>query len=223
MTTTATSRVRSALRSWGPIAIVALLCVGVVIAVIAVQNSWWNDPDRVPSDQQAASDGMSVFTDAGMDFLTREGEVRIKVRADALPASQLGLEPNGTQSFAPLVPIEAVVLGADGAFRVALVRSFTIETRDDRVHSIELLRETNGMWVTVSEQLAREASAWGWTDDDLAALQDALTAASRSASGDRYSAELPAVPHKGALASARIIVDTESPHVTVLFRVSRLD
>lgn len=217
------ARSRRRLLSWVPISVVALLCVGFVVAAIAMQNSWWTDPERAPDSDQQASDGASLFTESGVDYLTRQGMLRVKVRADALPASELGLEPDGSQSFEPLVPIQAVVLGADGAFHLDLVRSFTVTTADDRVQSIDLEQESNGDWLSAFPNLERMAPSWGWTPADLDKLKNDLTAASRQTDSDSYSAQTPPIERNGALVSARIDVDVAAANVTVVFTVSSLE
>ena len=213
---------RRALRSWIPISIVAAICVAIVVAVIVVQNSWWNDANARPSDDQQASDGMSLLTPAGVDYLTRDGVVRVKLRADALSAAELGLEPNDSQVFEPIVPIRAVVLGADGAFTVELVKSFTITTVDDRVEAVELVQDGKGMWLSIYPQLERIAPSWGWTEEQLDQLQTDLTAASRTTSSPTYSAQLPEVAHKGALVSARVTIEQEDGNIGLAFTVRSL-
>lgn len=208
---------RRALRSWIPISIVTLLCVGFVVGVIAVQNSWWTAEHPRPAADQAAADGMSVFSGPGVDFLTREGVMRVKVRADSLSADELGLKQRGTQSIEPIVPVRAVVLGADGAFTVDLVQSFTITTTNDRVEAVELVQDGRGMWLAIYPQLERMAPSWGWTAEQLEQLQTDLTTASRNTSAPTYSARLPEVLHKGALVSAEVTIDFDGGDVGLAF------
>ncbi|WP_374977952.1 hypothetical protein ACEYYH_09610 [Microbacterium trichothecenolyticum] len=77
---------------------------------------------------------MSVFTESGVDYLTREGTLRMRVGSGSLPSSELGLDANGARSFEPIVPIEAVAIAPDGSFHIDLVRS-------SAVHSDRTLRE----------------------------------------------------------------------------------
>lgn len=206
--------------SWVPISIVALLCVGFVVAAVAMQNSWWIDTERPASADQEASDGMSIFSGAGVDYIGREGLMKIRVTEDALSAAELGLPAEGTETFEPIVPVTALVLGGDGVFSLDLVRSFAITTSGGRVESIELSRVSNGAWLSVFPHLASVAEGWGFTDADVAALQEDLTAASRENGGDRYSAAIDPVLHNGAMSSAEITVDIQSSQVTVTFEVS---
>ncbi|WP_203581673.1 hypothetical protein [Microbacterium hibisci] len=216
-------RARRRLLSWIPISIVALLCVGFVVAAIQMQNSWWTDDDRPASEDQQASDGTSMLTGAGLDYLTREGVLRVRVGSDSLPAEELGLDANTSQSFEPITPIQAVVVADDGAFHVDLVRSFTVTTSNGRVESVQLVREANGDWLAVFAHLQRVAEHWGWSEADLALLQDDLTAAAHEGDGQQYSGRLAPVPHNGALASAEVAVDVPAAEVTLTFTVSEDD
>lgn len=216
-------RSRRKLLSWIPITIVALLCVGFVVAAVAMQNSWWIDADRPASADQEAADGMSIFTGAGIDYIGRQGLMKIRVTEDALPADELGLPADGSERFEPIVPVTAIILGGDGVFSMDLVRSFTVTTTDGRVDSIELSRVSDGAWLTVFPYLNSVAERWGFTAADVAALQDDLTAASREEGADQYSAAIEPVLHNGALSSAEITVDTRSSQVTVTFEVAVAD
>ncbi|MDW4572458.1 hypothetical protein R8Z57_06645 [Microbacterium sp. M3] len=213
-------RSRRRLLSWIPISIVALICVGFVVAALLMQNSWWIDDDRPASADQQASDGMSMLTDPGVDYLTRKGILRVRVGEDALPAAELGLEADGSRTFEPLTPVQAVVIADDGAFYVDLVRSFTVTTAGGRVESVALVRETNGDWLSMLPVLQDAAESWGWTDEDLARLEEDLTSAAHEGDGKQYSAQLGPVEHNGALSSATVDVDLDSSEVTVSFVVA---
>ena len=217
----ANRRVRRRLLSWIPISIVALICLGFVVASVLMQTSWWIDEARPASADQEASDGMSTFTEAGVDYLTRQGTLRMRVGSGSLPTSELGLEANESRSFEPIVPIEAVVIAPDGSFHVDLVRSFTVTTSNGEVESVKLVREANGDWLSVFPNLERMAQYWGWTDADLEQLQRDLTAASHDGNGRQYSAELPAVEHNGALVSAQVDIDLPRADVTAAFLISQ--
>jgi hypothetical protein len=213
-------RARRRLLSWIPISIVAVLCAGFVVGALVMQNSWWLDDDRPASTDQQASDGMSMLTDAGADYLTRRGILRVKVGEKSLPAAELGLEADGERRFDLITPVQAVVLADDGTFYVDLVRSFTVTTSKGRVESVRLERDTNGDWLSALPSLQGMAESWGWTDADFARLQDDLTAASHEGDGKRYSAELGPVEHNDALSSAEVAVDLDASQVTVAFIVS---
>jgi hypothetical protein len=216
-------RSRRRVLGWIPTAIGAVICVGVVVAAILMQNSWWNDPERPPAADQRAPDGMSMLGGPGIDYLTRQGALRVRVGPDALAATELGLEANGSQTFEPLTPVQAIVLAPEGSFHVDVIRSFTVVASEDRVQSVQLVPETDGSWLTALAHVQRMAPYWGWTEAEISGLEADLTLASQAGDGRAYSAEIPPVEHKGAMASAEVSVDVSSSEVTTTFIVSRLD
>lgn len=216
-------RSRRRLLGWIPTALAAVICVGVVVAAILMQNSWWNDPERPPAADQRAPDGMSMLGGPGIDYLTRQGALRVRVGPDALAATELGLEANGSQTFEPLTPVQAIVLAPDGSFHVDVIRSFTVVASEDQVQSVQLVPESDGSWLTALSQVQQLAPYWGWTEAEISRLEADLTLAAQAGDGRAYSAEIPPVEHKGAMASAEVSVDVSSSEVTTTFIVSRLD
>ena len=216
----ARARSRRRLLSWIPISLVALLCVGFVVAALVMQNSWWADRERPADVDQQAVDGASVFTTAGVDYLTRQGAVRVRMGGDALSATQLGLEPDGVQTVEPLTPVEAVIAAPDGVFHIDLVRAFTLTTAGDRLVSAGFVKETNGSWQSVLPYLRATAESWGWSDADLDRLQDDLTAAARDGDGEGYSARVGPVEKAGALVSVDVAVDLVGSSVTATFVIA---
>ena len=211
---------RRAIMSWIPISIVALICVGIALGAVAMQNSWWTQANPDPSADQQAPDGTSMFDTAGVDYFTRDGVVRIKIRSDGLDASELGLDADGTETFEPRVPVKAIALGGDGAFYLDLVDSFTLTTAEDRVQSIELVPDGPGTWQSVSSQLQQVGAEWGWTQDQLDQLQTDLGTAAQADDAAGYSAQLPQIESRGALVSANVVVDTDSSAVGLSFTIS---
>lgn len=216
-------RSRRRLLGWIPTAIAAAICVGVVVAAILMQNSWWTDPERPATADQQAPDGMSMLGDPGVDYLTRQGALRIRIGPDSLTATELGLEPDGSQAFEPITPVQAIVVAPAGSFHLDVTRSFTVVVSDDEVQSVQLVPESDGTWRTALSHLQRIAPYWGWTEAEIDQLEDDLTIASRAGDGQAYSAEITPAEHKGALASAEVAVDVASSQVTITFIVSRLD
>lgn len=212
---------RSALWTWVPTALVALLCVAVVVMVFAVQNSWWAETNPRASTDQRASDGMSLFTTDGVDYFTKQGIMRMRIGADSLPATELGLDADGEKHIEPLVPVMVVVLGDDGVISLDLVRSFTITSENDEVTAIDIDPEITRTWASVSGTLAGLAPSWGWSQAQLDQLDEDLGAASEGETS--YSAELPAVPYHGAFVSAEVVVDTANPGVGLTLTISADD
>lgn len=198
---------RKALLSWIPTAVLTVVIAGVIFGVFAVQNSWWVRTDTAPSADQQATDGTSMFGQGGVDYLTRSGTLRVSLRDTALPASDLALDAEGERRIETLVPVDAVLLAPEGAFGMRLIDAFTITTREDRVVALTLEPDASGGWQRILATLTEMAPAWGWTSAQIAALDDALTAASRATDGAAYTATLGPASAEGVSTSAEIFVD----------------
>jgi len=214
---------RRQLLSWLPTAIVAAICVAMVVGAIAMNNSWWTQSAPPASKEQETVDRMSIFTPAGVEYLTRQGRMKIKLRASSPSVAQLGLEPLESRTIEPLVPVEAIVLGEESVFHIDLVREFTVTASTEQVASIALVEDTNGTWQTAYALLSARASDWGWSDSDLEALQRSLLAASRESADRSYGAGLPAAENDGNLVSARIDVDGADGRVTLSYTIALAD
>lgn len=212
-------RARRKALSWIPTALVALFCLAFVVITIVVQNSWWAEDEPTASADQKATDGMSLFTDAGVDFLAKDGTLRVRIGPDSLSATELGLPSDGTRTIDPIVPVQAITLAPDGPLYLELVRSFTLTTENDRVVSVAYSRDDNGAWSSVSGTMARDAMRWGWTEADLSALQEELTAAARDTTTREYGASLPEIASKGALVSVDVNVSLDASSAAAVFVV----
>jgi hypothetical protein len=198
---------RRRLLSWLPTAIVAAICVAFVVGAVAMQSSWWTAPTGTPAVDQQEADGASRFDTAGVDYFTRDGSVRVKLRDDAASATDLGLPADGERTVEPIVPVTVVVLGPDGAFAVRGVSSFTVTTSADEVTAVSVIPDLPPSWQSASADLERSALNWGWQQSDIDTLTADLAAAARSADGTAYAAALVPLPSKGLVVDARIAVD----------------
>ena len=206
-------------RHW--LAPLALVVSAAAIAGIRVAVQTWGGvaPGRPPSADQRASDGTSTFTGAGVDYLSATGLVIVRVGDGALPARDLGLADDGDRTIDPEIPVQVRVLGPDGAFVLELADAVHLTTSEGRITEVEV-----GLWGAPSFRemialLQSRAENVGWTDDDLAALQDDLTEAQRIRDGEVYSAELPGRSAIGATVSARVTVDLAAASTTLTFLV----
>jgi hypothetical protein len=211
---------RRRLLSWIPISVVALICAGFIVGANTMQDSWWTDPEPTAAADQRSPSGMSVFTGTGVDYLSREGFVRIELRDGAEPATALGLDADGTRTITPIVPVDALVLAEDGVLHLDLVREIVIETTDDAVSAVRVRTDNDGAWTGAYAEVANVASDWGYTDADLATMRDALTDRAQAADGNAYAATLDARTHLGATVSAEIAVDQRAASVTATFTIS---
>ncbi|MDN3494371.1 hypothetical protein QL996_00350 [Planococcus sp. APC 4015] len=211
---------RRAILSWIPTAVIALICAGVVLGAFTMQNSWWVQPDARPAADQEAADGMSIFDVSGVHWFTRQGVVKVSLRADSTATAELGLESDGSTRIEPIVPIDAVVLTPDGVLTFDSVSSIDVATAEGRVASVTIGQDGNGAWTSAFARLQTVAESWGWTPEQLDALVADLAAASREGGGTAYSADLPAVDVRGARASARMHVDTAAASTTLSFTIA---
>jgi hypothetical protein len=208
---------RRRILSWIPISVVALICAGFVVGAVTMQDSWWTDPEPTAAADQRTPKGMSMFTGTGVDYLSREGFVRIELRDSAEPATTLGLDADGTRTITPIVPVDTLILAEDGVLDLDLVREIVIETADDAVSAVHLRTDNDGAWTGAYAEVASVASDWGYTAADLAKLRDTLTDRAQAADGDAYAAALDPRTHLGAAVSAEIAVDQRAASVTATF------
>ena len=84
------ARTRSLL-SWLPATILVVVIGLIVLVTFAVQGSWWAEERPVASADQKASDGSSMLTDAGFDYVNVEGVVRVRIELPCRVAACLAV------------------------------------------------------------------------------------------------------------------------------------
>src|SRR5512140_3836143 len=80
---------------WISIAAMLMVIATAVVLALGFNNSWWVKSNPVASHDQVASDGSSVFTQAGIDFYTRKGVVDVTMGSARPSAAALGLADSG--------------------------------------------------------------------------------------------------------------------------------
>ena len=125
------ARTRSLL-TWLPATILLVVIGLVVLATFAVQGSWWAEEKPAASADQKASDGSSILTDAGFDYVNVEGIVRVRIGEGALPAEELGMGANAEKSAEFRGPVRAVVAGGEDVYVVDDVGGLTAVTPERR-------------------------------------------------------------------------------------------
>ena len=171
---------RRRLLSWVPSILLLLLIAGFAVAAIGVNSSWWVDPHPTAAPDQTAPNGSSVFTDAGIDYLARTGEVRIRMDSRASPAAALGLEPDGSRMIPYRGrPLIVVVSGNDGAMAVDNVSELVLGTQGGELVSVAATREMPGGFVDAHTMLRDVADLYGWSADEVAAVPDRIAEAGR--------------------------------------------
>lgn len=161
------------LLSWAPSVLLVLLIAGFALAAVGVNNSWWVDPDPTAAADQTAPNGSSVFTDAGIDFLKRTGEVLIRMDGEALPAEELGLAPDGTRTVPSFErPLLVRVFGNDGALAVDRADELVLTTEAGALVSVDVRRPVPEGFVQAHAMLADVADLYGWSADEVASVPD---------------------------------------------------
>ncbi|MGZ8805446.1 MAG: hypothetical protein ACXWZG_09115, partial [Microbacterium sp.] len=111
------ARTRSLL-TWLPATILVVVIGLIVLATFVVQGSWWAEENPAASTDQKASDGSSMLTDAGFDFVNVEGIVRVRIGEGALPANELGRTDDAEKSAEFRRPVRAVMAGGADVYVV---------------------------------------------------------------------------------------------------------
>lgn len=201
-----------------PLALVVVV-VGMVIAITTLQNSWWVDRGRPPSADQRASDNTSMLTPAGLDYAYATGVLILRVGDGALPADEVGLDVHGERLLDADVPLQVRVLAPDGALVLDLMDSVLVTTVDGRITRLEITPWSGLSYREFIAELQLRMDNVGWTDDDLAALEDDLAEAARTREGDTYSATLAGGDALGATVSATVTVDLAASYTGFVLTV----
>ncbi len=135
-----------------------------MLATFAVQGSWWAEEKPSASADQKASDGSSILTDAGFDYVNVEGIVRVRIGEGALPAEELGMGANAEKSAEFRGPVRAVVAGGEDVYVVDDVGGLTAVSRNGELASVTLMFDSPGTWSDSVEQVQALAPTFGWDE-----------------------------------------------------------
>lgn len=204
--------------TWILTSLVLAGCAAFLVIAVIVSNSWWAQDDPAPSADQQAPNGTSVFTPAGVDYLTRSGVARIDVRPDSLTAAEQGLASDGVQQVATRVPVRVELVAPDGEISVGLVSEMEFETAGDRLRSVRIVSGASGTWTRAISGLEHSAQQWGWPASEVARVRDEITAAAGTAEGT-VTNSLPRIEVAGIMMSAEIVLDLDAPRTTVTYSV----
>jgi hypothetical protein len=196
--------------SWLPsIILVALIGVAAFFTV-AINNSWWVDPTPTAGPDQTAPNGSSTFTSAGVDYFGRTGLVVIRMDSEALSAEELGLEPDGTQSFSAARPLRVQVVGPDGALAVDAADEVSLTTEDGELRSVDVLRFEPEGFVAAHSRLSHVADLYGWSADEVESLPERFGAARREDPDAATAITVGPGTNVGLAVSATLMVDGEA-------------
>jgi hypothetical protein len=183
------ARTRSLL-TWLPATILAVVIGGVVIASLAIQESWWTEENPPASADQKAADGSSMLTDAGFDYVNVEGVVRVRVGEGGLTATQIGLPADGEKSAEFRRPVRALIAAGDEVHVLDDIASLTAVAEDDRLVSLTLTPDVVRGWAGALDYLRALAPGFGWDASQLDPLDEQLAEFNRSGDGETFSATI---------------------------------
>ncbi|MFC0678166.1 hypothetical protein ACFFGH_09975 [Lysobacter korlensis] len=199
---------RRRLLSWLPSILLVTLMAVAGFVTVAINNSWWVDPNPVAGADQTAPGGSSIFTGAGVDYLSRTGLVVIRMDSGAaLPAEQLGLEPDGERSIASERPLRVQVFGPDGALVVQDARQVTLSTEAGELIRVDVVVPVGGNFTSAHAQLTQVADLYGWSAEELETMLDEIGAAKRDDPDSPATASVGPGGEVGLAVTATLLAD----------------
>jgi hypothetical protein len=181
------ARTRSLL-TWLPATILVVVIGLVMLATFAVQGSWWAEENPAASTDQKASDGSSMLTDAGFDYVNVEGVVRVRIGEGALPANDLGMNDDAEKSADFRRPVRAIMAGGDDVYVVDDIAALTAVTAAGELASVTLAFDGAGTWADAVNRVSSLAPTFGWDQAQIAALDDDIAEFNRSGNGEVFTA-----------------------------------
>ena len=113
------------------------------------------------------SDGSSILTDAGFDYVNVEGIVRVRIGEGALPAEELGMGADAEKSAEFRGPVRAVIAGGEDVYVVDDVGGLTAVSRNGELASVTLMFDSPGTWSDAVEQVQSLAPTFGWDEAQI--------------------------------------------------------
>lgn len=190
--------------TWITLGVAAVICVVIGVGAYAMATSWWTEEAPVASADQQLSDGQSRFDRAGQDFFTRQGRATVDLGSPA-SAAELGLSSDGTVRIDTLVPISLDIRGSGADIAFHGVSGFALTTSGDALSRVEVAPAGSGSWASMSADLQARAAEWGWTEAQLATLDEGVGAAGRNA-GVASTVSLPTTTYAGMDITADVSV-----------------
>lgn len=167
-----------------------MVIAGVVVAALAIQGSWWAEEAPSASEDQKASDGSSMLTDAGFDYVNVEGVLRVRVDESALPARELGLPDDGMKSAEFRRPVRTVIAAGDEVYVIDDISGLTVTAADGRLASVALSPDVVRGWSGAVGYLRALGAEFGWDAAQLDTLDAELAEFNRSGEGDTFEASI---------------------------------
>jgi hypothetical protein len=210
---------RRVIAFWVSIAAMLLVIATVVVLALGFNNSWWVKANPVASHDQVASDGSSVFTQAGIDFYTRTGAVDITMSSVRPSAAALGLADSGTKHLDFLVPL-TVTAKAAKAVTFTDVDGLDVITAGGKVSAVEI--RPNATYAQMVSAVSALAPKVGWSSDAVAQFQSDLIADRQKNHGDKFTATIGPAATTGMRVSATLSGDASStPELVIRLDAAR--
>ncbi|MBD3942799.1 hypothetical protein IF188_13945 [Microbacterium sp. NEAU-LLC] len=184
-----TARTRTLL-TWLPATVLVLIIAGVVVASLAIQGSWWTEDRPVASDDQRASDGSSMLTDTGFDYVNVAGTFKVRVGEGGLSASELGLASDGEKSAEFRRPVRAVIAAGEELYVLDDILGLTAVGEDDVLASVTFVPDVAGNWIGAIDYLRSLAPDLGWDAAQLDPLTAELGEFNRTGTEDTFTAQI---------------------------------
>ena len=202
------ARTRSLL-TWLPATILVVVIGLIVLVTFAVQGSWWAEERPAASADQKASDGSSMLTDAGFDYVNVEGIVRVRIGEAALPADELGMAADAEKSAEFRRPVRAIIAGGDDVYVVDDIAALTAVTSAGVLASVTLAYDNAGTWSDAVDRVRSLAPTFGWDAAQIEGLDDELAEFNREGTGDSFTAVI-GPSEGGARVTATLLYDRGS-------------
>ena len=203
------------------ISIVAMLLVIATAVVLSVgfNNSWWVQKNPVASNDQVARDGSSVFTQAGIDFFTREGAINITMTSARPATTDLGLAPSATKHLDFMVPLTVTAKGTQSV-TFTEVNGLDLITSGGKLAAIEIRPDAG--YPQLLGDVSALAPKVGWSSDAVAQFQANLIANRQQNHGDKFSATIGPAATTGMRVSATLSgTASSSPELVIRLDAAR--
>jgi hypothetical protein len=198
---------------WISILAMLLVIATAVVLTLGFNSSWWVQKNPVASNDQVASDGSSVFTQAGIDYYTREGTVTVTMTSARPTAAELGLAASGTKHVDFLVPLN---LTAKGTKSVAFdqLDGIDLVTAGGKLTAIEIV--PNATYQQMLGDVSALAPKVGWSPSAVAQFKANLVASRQQNNGDKFTATIGPSATTGMRVSATLSGEASSVPVLVI-------
>jgi hypothetical protein len=184
-----TARTRTLL-SWLPATILVIIIGAVVAGSFAMQASWWAEDEPEASADQKASDGGSMLTDAGFDYVNVEGILRVRIGDGSLPAAELGMAADEVKEAEFRRPVRALIAAGDEVHAVEDVVTVRAVTRSGALAAVTIGIDAAGSWRGSVDGLRARAEEFGWDATEFDGLDDRLAAFNTEGSGETFTVEI---------------------------------